>query len=108
MTPLGAYELGQRRSTPRRQNRYARRLPFPQPIEVLLEYRNATGFKTRRKIRIIGFQPRRYGRSYIFAMSYTGPRLFPVDRIVSIATRSGEVLDLDVFLAERFGELAKP
>lgn len=104
---VAAYELGQRRSASRVQKLYRHKLKAPHATEVLLEYRNATGFRTRRKIRIIGYQPRPYGRSYIFAMSNSGPRLFRVDRVLSIASSTGTSLDLQIFLAENFGGIAR-
>jgi hypothetical protein len=102
---LAAYTLGQLRHSSRRnyqQNQQRRNLPS---AELLLEYRNATGFTTLRKIRIVGYQPRPHGRSCVFALCNNGtaPRSFRVDRIISMATLDGEVLDTQNFLAEQLG-----
>jgi hypothetical protein len=98
---LGAYGLGMfERARPNEEVQLKK-----EPAEVVLEYRNATGFKTLRKIRILGYVQRRAGRSCIFALCNNGtvPRMFRIDRIVSIATLDGEVRNTKQFLTEILG-----
>jgi WYL domain-containing protein len=107
---LAAYALGRHRGWPSpwstsEQRQAGRDLP---PVKVLLEYRNATGFTTRRKIEIVAYMSRPSGRSCLFALCNNGaaPRTFRIDRIVSIATLDGEILDTQQFLAEQLGVTA--
>jgi hypothetical protein len=104
---LGAYALGQRNGRLSRgpDSELRRADGNVSPVEVLLEYRNATGFTTQRKIKILEFIPRGGGRSCLFAVGKNGtaPRTFRIDRILSIATLDGEVLDTQQFLTERLG-----
>ena len=97
---LGGYHLG----TSERFGRPAEVKEIRQ-AETMLEYRNATGFTTLRKVRFLGYAHRRGGRSCLFALCNNGtqPRTFRVDRIVSIATLDGEVLDTRQFLTETLG-----
>ncbi len=94
-----AYELGRSGGGKARE-----RISVP-PVEVMLEYRNATGFVTLRKIRILGYVPRSAGRSCLFALCNggTAPRTFRIDRIISLATLDGEVMDTRRFLTETLG-----
>jgi hypothetical protein len=103
---LSAYGLGQRieRRSWRDSAKSAPDGNVP-PVEVLLHYRNATGFTTRRKVKILAFVPRRNGRSCLFALGKhcAEPRTFRVDRIVSIATLDGKAIDTQQFLTEWLG-----
>ena len=75
------------------------------PVEVMLEYRNATGFVTLRNVRIIGYTTRRAGRASLFALCNggTAPRNFRIDRIISVATLDGEVMETRRFLTQTLG-----
>lgn len=85
----------------RRDDSALRKPPHPAP-EILLEYRNATGFQTQRRIKILGYMQRPRGSSCLFALCNNGtaPRMF---RIVSIASLDGEILDTRHFLTETLG-----
>lgn len=100
-----AYEFGRRGNLNSALRGASRSVP---PVEVMLEYRNATGFTTLRKIRILGYVPRRAGRSCLFALCNggTAPRTFRIDRIISVANLDGELLDLREFLTEALGVTA--
>lgn len=104
---LAAYALGRHSDQPSRWrgNQQLQASGKISPVEVLLEYQNATGFTTRRKVVILAYVPRSGGRSCLFAIcNYgTAPRTFRIDRIVSIATLDGEILDTQQFLTERLG-----
>jgi hypothetical protein len=97
-----AYELGRSGAGKVRE-----RITVP-PVEVMLEYRNATGFTSLRRIRILGYLPRRAGRSCLFALCNggTAPRMFRIDRIISLATLDGQIIETRRFLAETLGVTA--
>jgi len=69
------------------------------PIEIILEYRNASGHVTLRKVRVMRYLSRRNGRSYLSGVCSGGQRSFRVDRIVSVAKLDGEVVEKADFLA---------
>jgi hypothetical protein len=103
---LAAYEFGRRNgeaSARKSQMRWSG--GNRTAAEVLLEYRNATGFTTLRKALVLGYMPRGRGRSCLFALCNNGtaPRTFRIDRIISIATLDGEVLDMQKFLEQQLG-----
>ncbi|MEJ2378556.1 MAG: hypothetical protein P8Y71_25300 [Pseudolabrys sp.] len=100
---LAAYGIGQcigQRSSPDG----VRRSPDGKvtPVEILLHYRNASGLTTLRKVKVLGFVPRRGGRSCLFAVGNSGtePRTFRIDRI---ATSDGKPLGTQQFLTEWLG-----
>jgi hypothetical protein len=72
-------------------------------IEVFLEYRNETGFKSLRRVHITRSQYRHDGRLYLIGYCHrsNGPRTFRADRIICFATQDGEVLDKQQFLMNR-------
>lgn len=76
------------------------------PVEIMLEYRNATGFVTLRKIRVLGYVPRRAGRSCLFALCNGAPRTFRIDRIICVARLDGEIMETRKFLTETLGVAA--
>jgi hypothetical protein len=103
---LTAYELGRRGSeSSARKSQMRSAGGNGAAAEIMLEYRNATGFTTLRKVLVLGYMPRSQGRACIFALCNNGtaPRTFRVDRIISIATLDGEVVDTQKFLEQRLG-----
>lgn len=103
---LAAYEFGRRSGEASARKSQLGWTGGNGPVaEIMLEYRNATGFTTLRKAIVLGYVPRSRGRSCLFALCNNGtaPRTFRIDRIVSIATLDGEVLDTQTFLEQLLG-----
>ena len=96
-----AYELGRSGTEKSRRTNW---IGVP-PVDVMLEYRNATGYVTLRRIRILGYVPHRRGRTCLFALCNggTAPRNFRIDRIITLTTLDGEIIDTRRFLTERLG-----
>jgi len=76
---------------------------YSPPIEMVLEYCDERGAKTVRRLRVIKTLARRDGRLYLFGACQKSRELrtFRVDRIISVATIHGEVVDTTRFLVER-------
>jgi hypothetical protein len=80
---------------------------YSPPVDVVIEYRSTSGFTTLRHLRLLRSLHRPKGGLYLFGLCDRArrPRTFRVDRIVSIATPHGEIIDTRDFLT---GRLAIP
>lgn len=96
----GAYALGNRLLPEERGLRRIRRY-FP-PVEVTLEYRGESGTKSSRKVAVVRSLHHRDGRLYLLGLcgSRRDPRTFRVDRIISVATADGKIIDVRRFLVD--------
>lgn len=100
---LAAYRLGRSEApAPHQRSELDLVHEYRPPIIAFLEYRNESGKETITKNRLLKSQRHRDGRLYLFGLCgiYRKPRLFRVDRIISIATTDGEVLDTQRFLTK--------
>jgi hypothetical protein len=96
----GAYALGSRLLPEGRGLRRIRR--YLPPVEVTLEYRGESGTKSSRRVAVVRSLRHRDGRLYLLGLcgSRRDPRTFRVDRIISVATADGEIVDTRRFLVE--------
>jgi hypothetical protein len=95
---IGAYSFGTRAT--------GKSLAKPvQPTDIWLEYRSAYGRATRRRLKIVQTIIASNGRGYVCGDDGSASRfkMFRTDRIISIATPEGEVIDTRRFLSERLG-----
>ena len=70
-------------------------------VEVYIEYRDAQGRKMLPKVSIQQSLSGRSGHLYLFGFCNEKPRFFRTDRILSIASPDGEIIDTWRFLTER-------
>jgi predicted DNA-binding transcriptional regulator YafY len=72
-------------------------------VEVVLDYRSASGTKIVRRVHVTQSQYRRDGRLYLIGFCHyrLAPRTFRVDRVLCFATPDGEVIDTRRFLIDR-------
>ena len=96
----GVYALGNRLLPEGRGLRRIRRY-FP-PVEVTLDYRAETGARFSRRVFVVRSLRHRDGRLYLLGLCgrRRDPRTFRVDRIVSVATADGEIIDTRRFLVD--------
>lgn len=100
-----AYALGRGARTPSSRRILEPIRRYSPPIEVVLEYRNESGFKALRRVRVTQSLSRPDGRLYLlgFCNARGKPRTFRVDRILCVATVDGEIIETDGFLTNRLG-----
>lgn len=74
---------------------------YAPPVLVEIGYRNEAGIKTQRRVAVL--KSLRHDDGRLLLLGFLGsrrPRTFRVDRIVSLATPDGEVLDKRAFLTD--------
>jgi len=76
---------------------------YSPPVEIVLEYRDERGATTLRRLRVLKSLVHPDGRLYLRGACPKSQKVknFRVDRIVSVATIHGEVIDARRFLIER-------
>lgn len=92
------------------QNPYFRNLDkieeYRPPVKVVLDYRNSAGTRYTGSVAIVkSLRHRNDGRLYLLGFSgkQSKPRVFRVDRIVSMKTTGGKPIEKRRFLVDRLG-----
>ncbi|MEX0921309.1 MAG: WYL domain-containing protein [Rhodovibrionaceae bacterium] len=73
------------------------------PVSVVLKYRNASGVNSERRVAVLRSLRSRQGHLYLLGVfgKRRNPRVFRVDRIVSVKSADGRPLDTRRFLIDR-------